>query len=178
MKSEKTVIPRYKESLIPIPYEPKLNNRWLVNFPEDIGVPNYLLASSSRPSFTIKNNEIICEPIDMTFNDAIGPSMAQRFYALMDITRFKGFGIIDKIKSLFGFKKLPIYDRNLLKYRNGIDYTLELLDPTGVTIEKWKITGCQLKSIEFGSLRYGFNQTDALVKINVVIKPKNAILLY
>ena len=99
MKSEKTVIPRYKESLIPIPYEPKLNNRWLVNFPEDIGVPNYLLASSSRPSFTIKNNEIICEPIDMTFNDAIGPSMAQRFYALMDITRFKGFGIIDKIKS-------------------------------------------------------------------------------
>lgn len=178
MKTEKTIIPKYQDSFIPVVFEPKLKNRWLVDFPKEFGIPRYMIESTSRPNFTIKNGNIICEEIDMTFRDAIGPSIAQKFYGLMDINRFKNFGLIDKIKSLFGIKKLPIYDKNLLQFRDGFDYILELLDPTGVTIEKWLISGCQLKTINFGKLKYSNDSNDSLVKIDVVIKPKNAILLY
>jgi len=58
-------------------------------------------------------------------------------------------------------------------YKQDID--LELLDPTGVVIEKWILQGCLLTSVDFGQL--GYSQ-DSLVDISATIQPDRCILVY
>ncbi len=41
---------------MPVPYEPKKKNRWLLRFPADLGIQEWWLASASRPS--IEQNEV------------------------------------------------------------------------------------------------------------------------
>jgi hypothetical protein len=53
--------------------------------------------------------------------------------------------------------------------------TLEMLDPTGVVIEKWLLEGCLLTNVDFGSLSYS---SDAIAGISVTIQPDRCILVY
>jgi hypothetical protein len=53
--------------------------------------------------------------------------------------------------------------------------TLEMLDPTGVVIEKWLLEGCLLTNVDFGNLSYS---SDAIAGISVTIQPDRCILVY
>jgi hypothetical protein len=58
-------------------------------------------------------------------------------------------------------------------YKKNID--LEMLDPTGVVVEKWILEGTFLSDVNFDSLGYG---TDALATISAVLRMDRCILVY
>lgn len=80
-------IKRVRADLImkmPVPFEPKRKNRWLLRFPSDLGIQEWWLASASRPSINQSEVEIpflntstwvigrfIWEAINVTFRDPI-----------------------------------------------------------------------------------------------------------
>jgi hypothetical protein len=148
----------------PIPeiarYEPKRMNRFLITFPEHFNIPQWVVFDTSRPNMIIKSKKIlgfelfkkiIWADMLITMSDPIGPSTSQ---SLMDLIH----------KSLYE-KKQIIKDKFKLK--------LEMLDPTGVVVEKWDLSDCEFKSIDFGKLSY---QNDDIVKITLVIKLGKVIL--
>jgi hypothetical protein len=148
----------------PIPeiaiYEPKRMNRFLITFPEHFNIPQWVVFDTSRPNMIIKSKKIlgfelfkkiIWADMLITMSDPIGPSISQ---SLMDLIH----------KSLYE-KKQIIKDKFKLK--------LEMLDPTGVVVEKWDLSDCEFKSIDFGKLSY---QNDDIVKITLVIKLGKVIL--
>ena len=55
------------------------------------------------------------------------------------------------------------------------DISLELLDPSGVAVEKWILQGCFLTDADFQSLSYG---TSDLAKVAVTLRPDRCILVY
>jgi hypothetical protein len=55
------------------------------------------------------------------------------------------------------------------------DIELEMLDPTGVVIEKWSLIQCFLTDVDFGSLGYS---DDALADISLTLRPDYCVLLY
>src|ERR1035437_7106796 len=82
---------------MPLPYEPKKKNRWLITFPADLGIQQWWLKSASRPSITQNEVEIeflntstwvigrfTWETIEVVFRDPIGPSASQ---AIMEWVR-------------------------------------------------------------------------------------------
>jgi hypothetical protein len=58
-------------------------------------------------------------------------------------------------------------------YKKDID--LEMLDPTGVVVEKWILIGCFLSDVDFQSLNYG---EDGLAKIAATLRPDYCVLVY
>ena len=87
----------------------------------------------------------------ITMRDPIGPSTSQSF---MDLIH----------KSLYEKKQI---------IKDKFDLKLEMLDPIGVVVERWGLSDCEFKSIDFGELSY---QNDDIVKINLIIKLGNVIL--
>jgi hypothetical protein len=155
---------------MPLPYEPKKKNRWLITFPADLGIQQWWLASASRPSITQNEVEIpflntstwvigrfTWEAIDVTFRDPIGPSASQ---ALMEWVRLCAESVTGRMGYAAGYKK-------------NID--LEMLDPTGVVVEKWILEGSWLTDVNFDSLAYS---TDALASITATIRMDRCILVY
>ena len=148
----------------PIPeiarYEPKRMNRFLITFPKHFNIPQWVVSETSRPNMTIKSKKIlgfeflkkiIWADMQIIMTDPIGPSTSQ---SIMDLIH----------KSLYE-KKQIIKDKFYLK--------LEMLDPTGVVVERWDFSDCEFKSIDFGELSY---QNDNMVKITLVIKLGKVIL--
>ena len=43
---------------MPIPYEPKRENRWILRFPSSLGINEWYVESTARPSLTIAATEI------------------------------------------------------------------------------------------------------------------------
>jgi hypothetical protein len=58
-------------------------------------------------------------------------------------------------------------------YKKDID--LELLDPTGVAVEKWILQGCFITSAKFGDV--GYDKTD-IMTVDVSLRPDRCILVY
>jgi hypothetical protein len=58
-------------------------------------------------------------------------------------------------------------------YKKDVD--LEMLDPTGVVVEKWILYGTFLTSANFGSLAYS---NDALADITCGLRPDRCVLVY
>jgi hypothetical protein len=58
-------------------------------------------------------------------------------------------------------------------YKKDID--LEMLDPTGVVVEKWILYGTFLTSVDFGALGYS---TDALADITASLRMDRCVLVY
>jgi hypothetical protein len=134
---------------MPVPYEPKKQNRFIFRFPSPLGIQEWFVASGKRPAISIGETEIQFlntstyvagrfnwETIDVTFRDPIGPSAAQ---ALMEWVRLHAESVTGRMGYAAGYKK---------------DVELELLDPTGVVIEKWILQGTMITSADFGSLDY------------------------
>jgi len=155
---------------MPVPYEPKRKNRWMMRFPADLGIQEWWLASASRPSITqgevvipFLNTETYVvgrfnwEAIDVTFRDAIGPSSAQ---AIMEWVRLQSESITGRQGYAAGYKK---------------DVEIEMLDPAGVVIEKWVLQGTMLTNVNFGDLSM---DDDAIADIQATLRFDRAILLF
>jgi hypothetical protein len=55
------------------------------------------------------------------------------------------------------------------------DIELEMLDPTGVVVEKWILQGTFLTNADFGSLDYS---SEDIAEITVTLRPDRCILVY
>jgi len=155
---------------MPIPYEPKRQNRFIMRFPSTLGINEWFVETAARPSVTIGATEIPFlntstyvagrfkwNPINVKFRDPIGPSASQ---ALMEWVRLCAESVTGRMGYAAGYKK-------------NVD--LEMLDPTGVVVEKWIIEGAFLTSVNFDSLGYS---TDGLATITTQLQMDRCILVY
>jgi hypothetical protein len=155
---------------MPVPYEPKRQNRFIVRFPNELGINEWFVETASRPKITIGAKEIEFlntstfvsgrfkwDPMTIKFRDPIGPSAAQ---ALMEWVRLHAESVTGRMGYASGYKK---------------NLDLEMLDPTGVVVEKWIMQGCLITGADFGALSYA---SDALAEISVTIQPDRCILVY
>jgi hypothetical protein len=135
--------------VMPIPYEPKKKNRFIFRFPTELGIQEWFVASGARPSIAQTEVEVpflntstwvigrfTWNSMDVNFRDPIGPSAAQ---ALMEWVRLHSESVTGRQGYAAGYKK---------------DVQLELLDPTGVVIEKWILVNTMLTNVNFNNLDY------------------------
>lgn len=155
---------------MPVPYEPKKQNRFILRFPSSLGINEWFVMSASRPKINIGEVEIpflntstwvagrfTWDTIDITFKDPIGPSAAQ---ALMEWVRLHAESVTGRMGYAAGYKK---------------NVELEMLDPAGVVIEKWILEGTFLTNVDFGSLDYS---SDDIAEITATLRPDRCILVY
>ena len=155
---------------MPIPYEPKRQNRFILRFPSSLGINEWFVESTSRPHITIAATEIPFlntstyvagrfnwQTINVTFRDPIGPSASQ---ALMEWVRLHAESVTGRMGYAAGYKK---------------DIDLEMLDPTGVVVEKWILYGTFLTDVNFNTLAY--NQ-DGLATIAATLRMDRCVLVY
>jgi hypothetical protein len=149
----------------PIPeialYEPKRMNRFLIAFPEDFNIPVWGVSEASRPFMKLISKKIFgfklskslqWDDLVIKLRDPIGPSTSQ---SLMEL-------IHPDLK-------------NKHKVKEKFSLQIEMLDPTGVVVEKWQLDNCEFKSIDFGKLSY---DNDNLVTCTLTIKLKDVVLLF
>jgi hypothetical protein len=155
---------------MPVPYEPKRQNRFILRFDSSLGINEWFVESAARPSIKIAATEIPFlntstyvagrfnwDPISVKFRDPIGPSASQ---ALMEWVRLCAESVTGRMGYAAGYKKTT---------------ELEMLDPTGVVVEKWQLDGTFLTDVSFGDL--GYSQ-DGLVTITASLRMDRCILLY
>ena len=155
---------------MPIPYEPKRENRWILRFPSSLGINEWYVESTSRPKLSIASKEIEFlntstfvagrfkwEPISVKFRDPIGPSASQ---AIMEWIRLCAESVTGRMGYAAGYKK-------------NVD--LEMLDPTGVVVEKWILEGSFLLGYDGGSLAYN---SDNIAGITCQMQMDRCILVY
>jgi hypothetical protein len=97
------------------------------------------------------------DEIPVTFRDPIGPSAAQ---ALMEWVRLHAESVTGRMGYAAGYKK---------------DIDLEMLDPTGVVVEKWILYGTFLTNVDFQTLNYS---QDGLATISCSLRPDRCVLIY
>jgi hypothetical protein len=93
----------------------------------------------------------------VTFRDPIGPSAAQ---ALMEWFRLHAESVTGRMGYAAGYKK---------------DIELEMLDPTGVVVEKWIMQGTFITDLNFNDLDYS---RDEIATITCSLRPDRCILVY
>jgi len=155
---------------MPVPYEPKRVNRFILRFPSTLGINEWYVTSTKRPAAKINSVPIPFlntstyvagrfewEEIRVTFKDPIGPSASQ---ALMEWFRLHAESVTGRMGYAAGYKK---------------DIELEMLDPTGVVVEKWILQGTFLTNLDFQELDYN---NDALATITCSLRPDRCILVY
>ena len=155
---------------MPIPYEPKRQNRFIMRFQSVLGINEWFVESASRPTITINatpipflNTETYVAgrftwgTINVTLRDPIGPSATQ---AIMEWIRLCAESVTGRMGYAAGYKR-PV--------------DLEMLDPTGVVVEKWILYGTFMTDVNFGSLSYS---QDAIADITAVLRMDRCVLVY
>ena len=155
---------------MPIPFEPKRENRFILRFDSTLGINEWYVETAKRPHITIKDVEIPFlntstyvagrfnwAPIGVKFRDPIGPSASQ---ALMEWVRLCAESVTGRMGYAAGYKK---------------DVYLDMLDPTGVVVEQWILQSTFLTDVDFGNLSYS---SDAIAGINATLRMDRCILVY
>ena len=155
---------------MPVPYEPKRQNRFILRFPSSLGINEWFVETAARPHIAIAATEIPFlntstyvagrfnwQTINVTFRDPIGPSAAQ---ALMEWVRLHAESVTGRMGYAAGYKK---------------DIDLEMLDPTGVVVEKWILYGTFLTDVNFNALSYS---QDVLATITATLRMDRCVLVY
>lgn len=155
---------------MPRVYEPKRKNRFLFRFPSDLGIQEWYVESSSRPSITQGATEIqfmntstyvlgryTWDEMQINFRDPIGPSASQ---AIMEWVRLGTESVTGRQGYAAGYKR---------------DIELEMLDPSGNVVEKWVIVGAFLTNVKFDDLNYS---TDDVATITATLRPDYCILAF
>jgi hypothetical protein len=155
---------------MPFQYEPKRKNRFILSFPSSLGINSWYVEKASRPSITIGSKDIKFlntetyvagqfkwDSITVTLRDPIGPSASQ---AVMEWVRLHAESVTGRMGYAAGYKK---------------DVDLEMLDPTGVAVEKWILQGCMLTAAKFGDVGYS---GDEIVTVDMTLQPDRCILVY
>lgn len=155
---------------MPNTYEPLKQNRFVFRFPSDLGIQTWTVDSGSRPQITQNPVEIpflntstyvlgryTWNTLQITFRDPIGPSASQ---ALMEWVRLCSESVTGRQGYAAGYKR---------------DVELDMLDPTGVVVQKWILKNCWPSDVNFGTLAYN---TDAVATITATLRPDYCILCY
>ena len=155
---------------MPLTYEPKRKNRWLFRFPAELGIQEWWLKSGARPS--IEQNEVEIQflntstwvigrftwaSLDLVLRDPIGPSASQ---AVMEWVRLQSESITGRQGYAAGYKK---------------NVEIEMLDPSGVVIEKWQLQGTMTTTVNFGDLSM---DDDEIADITMTLRFDRAILVF
>ena len=96
-------------------------------------------------------------PISVKFRDPIGPSATQ---ALMEWVRLHAESVTGRMGYAAGYKK-------------NVD--LEMLDPTGVVVEKWILEGTMITKSAWDNVAYS---DDKLAGLDVTLQMDRCILVY
>jgi len=139
-----------------VAYEPKMKNRWLIKMTPVITsgyrstkLEEWVYVSTNRPIYKRK-----------------------RFWFFWSRLEIEPIWV-EMTDPISPSSTTVIY--KLIKDDSKIDYELEILDPTGVAIEKWELKGCEILEIDFGRLNYSDNDT---MICKLLIKPKKVKLLF
>jgi hypothetical protein len=155
----------------PLTYEPKKINRWLIRFPNDVGIQTWALKSAARPKVNITKNEMkfintstfvngsyVWSEIPMTIRDFIAPSQSQ---ALIEWFRLHAESVTGRMGYNVGSAK---------------NIEIEVLDPTGVVVEKWLCVNCIIVGeVDFGQLDY---DNDDVMEISFNVQPQYCVHLF
>jgi hypothetical protein len=114
--------------------EPKIKNRFLVTFPQDFNIPNYIVKEVSRPSANFINGICVWDELTIKFYDLINPSTSAFFIDLMNFD-----------------------ENNRRKIDNVFTLYLESLDPLGDVIERFRFANCFITSVNFSNFDYSSN---------------------
>jgi hypothetical protein len=155
---------------MPVPYEPKRQNRFIMRFPSSLGINEWFVETAKRPSIKVNSVAIPFlntstyvagrfewNELRVTFKDPIGPSASQ---ALMEWFRLHAESVTGRMGYAAGYKK---------------NIELEMLDPTGVVVEKWILEGCFITDINFNELDYS---RDDIASIQCSLRMDRCILVY
>ena len=155
---------------MPLQFEPLRKNRWVLRFPSDLGISEWTLTSAARPSIQQNSTKIeflntetyvvgryTWDNITVMFRDPIAPSTSQ---ALMEWIRLCSESVTGRQGYAAGYKR---------------DVELEMLDPTGVCVQKWILKNAWISQCNFGSLAYS---DDSLADITATLVIDYAILAY
>lgn len=155
---------------MPLNYEPLKKNRWLFRFPSDLGIQSWWMTSASRPTIEQRDVEIpflntstyvlgryTWQTIEVNLRDPIGPSATQ---AVMEWVRLHSESVTGRQGYAAGYKR---------------DVEIEMLDPTGVAVQKWVLKNCMVTTVNFGELNY---DSDDLANISMTLRFDYAICLY
>jgi hypothetical protein len=155
---------------MPLTYEPLRKNRWILRFPADLGIQEWTLESAKRPQINQPATEIqfintstyvvgryTWGEINVVFRDPIGPSASQ---AIMEWNRLCVESVTGRMGYAAGYKR---------------DVQLEMLDPTGVSVQLWILKNAWISNSNFGNLSYN---EDALADITCNLVMDYAILAY
>ena len=135
-------------------YEPKRQNRFLVNFPENFEIPPWCVKSLTRPKYTFSNKgKSKWDMMEIVFVDPISPSTSESL-----------FGLISKIGEL---------KRSQKSGQDLFTFNVATLDPTGVEVENWKIDVRSVVYIDFGFANY---ESDEVQTPIMVLRPSNCVL--
>lgn len=155
---------------IPLQFEPKRKNRFILRFPSDLGIQEWTVKSASRPKLSQGATEVpfmntsdwvlgryVWQDMNVTLRDPIGPSTME---AVMEWIRLHSESVTGRQGYAIGYKR---------------DLILEMLDPAGVSVEKWIIKHAFVTDMDGGELDYG--QED-LAEISLTLKYTYAIHCY
>lgn len=134
-------------SSIPNEFEPLRKDLWSIEFPPEMNIPEQFQVSASRPNVTNTRVEVpykniktyykgktSVDEITIVFRDVIGPSVYQKLFQWQrehtDFTSGKS-----------GYA--ATYKKTL---------TLNMEDPTGVPMQKFRLMGCFITSLNGGDL--------------------------
>lgn len=141
---------------LPSQYEPKVSNRFIVEFPEHFNMPPYFIQSVTKPRLINRKwwmgNK--WENIEIKTLDPIGPSMTSAVVEFIDFCELNKPSLFSKNRELF-------------------EFTIKALDPTGIEVEKWVIGVKKLISVDFGKFDY---ENKDLQVIKILLKPSYCIL--
>lgn len=148
---------------IPVDFEPKRKNRFILEFPTELGIEVWKVQSCTRPKLEINPVEVHWintvnyvagkgkwGPVDITFIDTQGPSTSTQ---LMEWVRLEFESLTGRMGYAAGYKKTLI---------------LKALDPTGVEVEKWEMRECMITNIDFGE---NAQDDDGLAMVNITVQP-------
>lgn len=154
----------------PVVYEPLRKNRFLFQFPSDTGIQSWWVVTSGLPSINQNATEIAFlntstwvlgrytwDDIQISFRQFIGPSTSQ---ALMEWIRLCSESVTGRQGYAAGYKR---------------NVAINMLDPNGVTVQKWVLVNAFPTTANFGEL--GYDQDDVLTA-DVSLKYDYAILVY
>lgn len=152
---------------IPFEYEPKRKNRFVAQFPSDIGIEAWKIQKYDRPKLSINSvpvhymnqenyvaGKYKWEPLTIELIDIIGPSTTQQ---VMEWVRLHAESATGRMGYAAGYKK------NLY---------LKSLDPTGVEIDSWFIEQAHITDVDFGD---NDHTSDDLQGITITIQPWRCI---
>lgn len=142
------------------------DNRFVVRFPEKIGIQEWTVRSCQRPSVEVlysddKNNRDIIgyqwKPIRITLLNLFGKNRTNNNKKIMD-----------------WFMSHMNYVFNTKKDDGGCDIYLEMLDQCGCVVEKWLLSDCIVLSADFGTCNYN---KDRMSKTTIIIQPEKCSLV-